>query len=107
MAIKPVDFQILVPRTMDAAKISNDETHRNQALLQQQAAVTQQKAADSLKTVYSRAQAQEARIQEKQKDDRQENKKKKKDGRNTGKNVYNSKNRLNDAVNTSTIDIKI
>ena len=106
MPIKPIDFQIMVPRAMDVAKISNDESHRNQALLQQQAAATQHKADGTLKTVYSRSQAQNARITEKQKEERQGGKKKK-DGQDRDEAKNNSKTEAVREIKTSTIDIKI
>lgn len=106
MPIKPIDFQIMVPRAMDAAKISNDEAHRNQALLQQQAAATQHKADDTLKTVYSRSQAQNVRITEKQKDDRQ-NGKKRRDGQESEEKKGNGKIEHVREIKTCTIDIKI
>lgn len=106
MPVKPIDFQIMVPRAMDAAKISNDEAHRNQALLQQQAAATQHKADDTLKTVYSRSQAQNVRIAEKQKEDGQD-RKKKKDGQ--AREDTQEKSRPNPVrdIKSCTIDIKI
>lgn len=106
MPIKPIDFQIMVPRAMDAAKITNDEAHRNQALLQQQANATQHKADDTLKTVYSRSQTQDVRITEKQRDDRQ-NKKKKKDGQEREDTADDSANKPARPMKTTTIDIKI
>jgi len=106
MPIKPIDFQIMVPRAMEAAKISNDETHRNQTLLQQQTAATQHKADDSLKTVYSRSQTQGLSITEKQREERQ-NKKKKKDGHEHEDTTDNSKGKPVREIKTCTIDIKI
>ncbi len=106
MPIKPIDFQIMVPRTMDAAKITNDEAHKNQALLQQQATATQHKADNTLKTVYSRSQAQNVRITEKQRDAGQ-NKKKKKDGQEREATADDSGNKPARPIRTSTIDIKI
>ena len=106
MPIKPIDFQIMVPRTMEAAKISNDEAQRNQTMLQQQATATQHKADDTLKTVYSRSKTQEAKITEKQRDDRQ-NKKKKKDGREYENTEENCKSKPVKEIKTCTIDIKI
>lgn len=108
LAIKPVDFQVMIPRTMEASRVINDETQRNQAMQYQQAANVQHRAEDSLKHVYARPQAQDARINEKQKDSRQNGgNKKKKNGRNVEENESAGKNRLNNGIRTSTIDIKI
>lgn len=107
MAIKPIDFQVMIPRTMEAAKVSNDETHRHHSMLQQQASATKHKAEESLKTVYARTQAQDARIQEKQKGNGQNSGKKKKENQNSEESDDSGKNRLNKGFKTSTIDIKI
>ncbi len=107
MPIKPIDFQVMIPRTLEAAKANNDVAQKNQLLHQQQATATQQKADDSLKQVYSRSQAEHARIVEKQKEDRKNDKKKKKDSQNPEEKEGSEKNRLNNEIRTSTIDIKI
>ena len=107
MSIKPVDFQVMIPRTMDAAKISNDENQRNISAKQQQILATQHKAEDSLKQVYSRAQAQNPHITEKQKENRQNSKKKRKEGYHSDKSAENNGRSLNNDSITSTIDIKI
>ncbi|HEX2944685.1 MAG TPA: hypothetical protein VHT96_01875 [Clostridia bacterium] len=106
MPIKPIDFQIMVPRAMDAAKVSSDEAHRNHALLQQQTSATQHKAEDTLKTVYSRSKAQDARITEKQRDEQQD-KRKKKDGRGREEAGDKGGNKPVKDIKTCTIDIKI
>lgn len=106
MPIKPIDFQIMVPRAIEAAKISNDEAQRNQALLQQQTSATQHKADDTLKTVYSRSKTQDVSITEKQRDDRQ-NKKKKKGSQDSEDTEENGKSKPVREIKTSTIDIKI
>lgn len=113
MAVKPVDFQVMIPRTMEAAKASNDDTQKNLALQHHRVTTAQHKALDSLKQVYSRPQAQDVRIMEKQKDNRQNNSKKKKNQHNTDENEGNlqiegnGKKRLNNEARASTIDIKI
>ena len=107
MSVKPVDFQVMIPRTIDAAKVRSDELQKNQALAQQQATAMQDNAEDTLKQVYSKSKAQEARINERQRDSSQQNEKEKKgekereasgekDGKQTGR-----------PIRTTTIDIKI
>ncbi len=107
MPIKPVDFQVMMPRTLEAAKVSNDLAQKNHLFQQQQAAATQNKAEDSLRQVYSRTQAEHARINEKQRENSQEGRKKKKKGQNGQENKDIENNRLNKELKTSTIDIKI
>jgi hypothetical protein len=101
MAIKPVDFQVMIPRTIEASKASNDENQRNQALLQQQAASSQQRADNSIKQVYSRSNTQNVKINEKQKENSGNNKKKK------GKAEDIEGKAIKKNLQTSTIDIKI
>lgn len=107
MSIKPVDFQIMLPKTMEVAKLSNDEIHRNLTAQQQQAEATMHKAEDSLKQVYSRSKAQDARISEKQKESSRKDQKRRETGGQSGKKEENSRNNTEDNVITSTIDIKI
>lgn len=107
MSIKPVDYQVMLPRTMEAAKISNDEAQRNFTVNRQHVAATQHKAEDSLKQVYSRAQAQNARITDKQKETRQNNGKKRKGKGSSDSTEENSADRLNNSIKISTIDIRV
>lgn len=106
MAIKPVDFQVMIPRTMEASKVNNDESQRNQSLQYQLAAAGQQEAENSLKQVVSRPQAQNAKINERQNDRRQNGGKKKKQGQNSSED-NKRKERLNKETGSSIIDIKI
>jgi len=107
MSIKPVDFQIMLPKTMEVAKLNNDEVHRNLTAQQQQAAATRHKAEDSLKQVYSRPHAQDVRIAEKQKENRRNDKKRQETGGQSDKKEENGRNNADNTVITSTIDIKI
>ena len=97
----------MLPKTMEVAKLSNDEMHRNLAAQQQQAAAAMHKAEDSLKQVYSRPQAQDVRIGEKQKENRGNDRKRRDTGGQSGKKEENGGNKAGNAVITSTIDIKI
>ncbi len=103
MSIKPVDFQVIIPRTVEASKASNDENQKNYSMQQQQAANTQTIADNSLRQVYSQKRAQDARITERQKeegDGGKNQKKKEKTGGSAGRAGKKS-------MQTSTIDIKI
>jgi hypothetical protein len=103
MSIKPVDLQVLIPRTMEASKVSNDEAQKNLATQQQQASSMQHKVDSSLNQVYSRNKPQNARINEKQKD----NSKGKDQKRKKDKADDEDEKSLNKGIQTSTIDIKI
>lgn len=103
MSIKPIDFQVMIPRTSEVSKISSDETHKSLALQQQQASSTQHKAENSLKQVYSQSRPQGAKITEKQKDNRKD----KKEGKKKEQSGNSESKILNSSIQTSTIDIKV
>ena len=103
MSIKPVDFQVMIPRTMEVSKSSNDEAQKNQTMQQYQAASTQQHAENTLKQVYSQKRAQDARITQRQKEKGNSGKDQKKKDRNGN----NESNATRNNMQTSTIDIKI
>lgn len=106
MSIKPVDYQVMIPRTMEVSKSSSDENQKNFTMQQQQAASTQSNVENTLKQVYSQKRAQDARITERQKEEnsggKSQKKKKEKDGGGNGDGKAQKK-----GLQTSTIDIKI
>lgn len=107
MSIKPIDFQVMMPRTIDAAKATNDLVQRNILNQQQQASVTRQKSEDELRQVYSRDQAQNVVISEKQREKQEKGENKDKSEEKSDEKQENATNKLNNTLNTSTIDIKI
>ncbi len=107
MSIKPIDFQVMMPRTVDAAKATSDVAQRNILHQEQQAYVTRQKSEDELRQVYSHDQTHNVRISEKQRDNQEKGQKKDKSKEKPGEKKENSSNKLNNKLNTSTIDIKI
>jgi len=108
MPIKPVDFQVMIPRTLDAAKMQSDEMQKHVNIAQQQAAAFQNKAEDTVRQVYSRSRTEEARISEKQKEDnRQRNSKKREENKRGGSDSFNGRKKSTSEIRTSTIDIKI
>jgi hypothetical protein len=104
MSIKPIDFQMLIPKTVEVSKISSDSANKETALQQQQSAMIQHRAENSLKQVYNRDKTQDVRITEKQKEDRRDKKKKDKDTQNKGN---DEKSNMDKRMQTSTIDIKV
>ncbi|HHX18130.1 MAG TPA: hypothetical protein GX727_04640 [Clostridium sp.] len=100
MSIKPVDYQILIPKTSEISKIQNDNQHKNAAAQQQQNISNQHKAEDSVNLVHSQESPQKAAIREKEK----EKKKKNSDKRSTGRKYKHKKDSEN---STSTIDIRL
>lgn len=79
MSIRPMDFQVMFPKTTEVSKAYNDETNKNQAVMHQQAETNQDKINQNLKQVVAREKVQDARVNEKQpKDNNKQNDKKKK-----------------------------
>ena len=75
MSIKPVDFQIIIPRTSEVSKLNSEELSRQLSVQQHQAQLVQQKSEISTKQVYSQEKAYEVAIREKQERNRKGNKK--------------------------------
>lgn len=93
MSIKPMDFQVMFPKTSELSKTYNDEANKNQAIYQQQAEANRDRIDNSMKQVVARENVKQGRVNEKQeKDNNRQNDKKKK--------------QKNDQ-NTPTIDIRI
>ncbi len=93
MSIKPMDFQVLYPKTTELSKTYNDEANKNQAVHQQQAETNRDRIDQSLKQVVARENVQHGRVNEKQpRENNKQNEKKK-----------NQKN----PENKSKIDIRI
>lgn len=85
MSIRPMDFQVLFPKTTELSKIQNEEANKNQAILQQQAETNRDRIDHTLKQVVARENVQHGRVNEKQqKDNNKQNEKKKKQKDNNG-----------------------
>ncbi|MCX8130295.1 MAG: hypothetical protein N3I35_09380 [Clostridia bacterium] len=105
MSIKPVDFQVMLPRTTEISKIHSDEQHKNQIIQQQQESTVQHKAEDNVKYVHSQDKVQEAKIREKEEKERNDKKQEKRKNKNKGN--YNSNSKKEEDIKTSTIDIRL
>lgn len=103
MSIKPVDFQVMLPKTSEISKLHNDEQHKNQVAQLQQSISTQQKAEDHLRQVYSQDKANEARIKERREKQPKEDKRDKK----KNKGNYGTGKGSDSEGHTSTIDIRL
>ena len=93
MSIRPMDFQVMYPKTSELSKTYSDEANKNQAINQQQAETNRDRIDNSMKQVVARENVQNGRISEKQEKDNSQQKNKKKKHKNMR--------------NTPTIDIKI
>jgi len=78
MIIRPMDFQVLYPKTTELSKIQNEEANKNQAILQQQAEANRDRIDHNLKQVVARENVQHGRVNEKQQKDNNKQKDKKK-----------------------------
>lgn len=94
MSIKPMDFQVMFPKTSELSKAYNDETNKNQAVHQQQAEANRDQIDHNLKQVVARENVRNGRVNERQQKDntKQDNKK---------------KQQKNNTKNRTTIDIRI
>lgn len=103
MSIKPVDLQLLLPRTGEMSKYYNDEQGKLASIQKHQAAAENQRTNDGLKQVHSQDKAHEGVIRDKQeKNSRQDGQSKKK--QQNSKTI--TKNKAKD-IRTSTIDIRL
>ena len=78
MSVKPIELQVMFPKTSELSKTYNDEANKNQAIHQQQAEANREKIDNSLKQVVARENVHGGRVDEKKdRDHSKENKKKK------------------------------
>lgn len=104
MSIKPVEFQVMIPRTTSVSKIHSDAQHKEQIFQQQQSLSVQHNAEASTKKVYSQDKIKDVAIKEKEEKSRgngENRKKKNKSGFGQASKPCSGKN------NTSTIDIRL
>ena len=101
MSIKPVDFQVMLPKTSEVSKLNHDEQHKSQLFQQQQAADAKNKVEDNLRQVYSKDKLHKANIKEKQE------KENKKQGKKENKSNYDGTKKSKTENQTSIIDIKL
>jgi hypothetical protein len=109
MPIKPVDFQVAIPRTTEASRISSNDVNKNINLQQQTAETLRDKSEMSLKQVYSRQKPEDAGIRERQRENRGRRQEEKSDskGRQDMQQEAGNGKGLKGCMSASTIDIKI
>lgn len=101
MAIKPIDFQVQIPKTNEVSKIHSEVKNKNELIQQQQTSVNHQKAEDSVNLVHYKDNAQQSKINKKQNKESKEKKEKGKKKRN-----YNNNSSIEEEQ-TSVIDIRL
>ncbi|HEY9059854.1 MAG TPA: hypothetical protein VIO64_05015 [Pseudobacteroides sp.] len=94
MSIKPIDFQVMIPKTSEVSKTVNDNHQKNLSMNQNNAENLQHKAESEVKTVHSKEKASGPQIRDhKEKKNKKESKK------------YKDKDK--DKDKNSTIDIRL
>ena len=101
MAIKPVDFQVQIPKTNEISKYQSEIRHKNELIEQQQSLINRQNAQNSVNLVHAKENAQQAKISERQSKDSKE----KKEKGNKKRNPNNSGSTKEEQ--TSVIDIRL
>lgn len=66
VSIKPINYQVMLPKTEEVSKLNSEEQQRSHLSQQQQAVRIQKKATDNLKQVHSRDGVGESKVREKQ-----------------------------------------
>jgi phage repressor protein C with HTH and peptisase S24 domain len=106
MSIKPIDFQVQIPKSTEISRIHSEEILRQQSAQQNLASSNQQAAAENLKKVYSHDKVHSAKINEKQKEKENRKEKKEKEQK-SNKDMAENRQLFVEPDSKSTIDIKI
>jgi hypothetical protein len=106
MSIKPIHYQLSVPKAMEVAKTRSDEQIKELSQQQNQAAAIQHQAEDSIKHVHKKDEAEEARIREKQEREEQSEKKHQSNNSDNEKKDKSSPKNVETKKNSS-FDVKI
>ncbi len=88
MAIKPIEFQVMIPKTQEVSKIHSNQIQNNAAFQQQQALSVQRKAENDVRQVHTQDNVHRGTVQEKQERNKREeerNKREQKKSENPGK----------------------
>ena len=101
VSIKPIDFQVSVPRTLEASKVNSDQIQKNMSSQQLQAIQTRIKSEQKSRLIQKSDNLDKLAIRE-----RQENARKKREGQKERKGGNYSRN-SKDITPASTIDIRL
>lgn len=102
MSIKPIDFQVQIPRVNEISKLQSDIKQKHELAEQQQSTVIQRKSQASVNIVHKKEAIEKLKINEKQKGSKEKQEKEKQE--NKGK--YNSKSEVEEEQ-VSVIDIRL
>ncbi len=106
MSVRPIDYQMMIPKAAEVSRITSDLVHKESALHKQQIHAQIQSDENKLKQVYDKDKAFEASIKQKQE---RNAKKKSEDKKNSDENKKEKDNieKQQTRMPISTIDIKI
>ena len=109
MSIRPIDFQTMVPKVNEQARLQNEDQHRGVSQQQQQAENASQNAQAQTETVHQQDGAQKADIRDKEAEKRR---KRKEAGKGKGGSVEEAtaadpKKTLRQPTEGRTIDIRL
>ncbi len=109
MSIRPIDFQTMVPKVNEQARLQNEEQHRGVSQQQQQAENASQNAQTKTETVHQQDGAQKADIREKEAERRRKRKEagKGKGGSTEEVAAVESKKTIRQPTEGRTIDIRL
>ncbi|HOP91796.1 MAG TPA: hypothetical protein PLP24_00295 [Acetivibrio thermocellus] len=103
MSIKPIDFQMMIPKTAEISKIQNDQQQKSVVVNEQQTNITRQKFEENVNTVHAKENAEKVRIDSEQKKKKEERGRKK----NPNRAKYGTKGEKEPEEQTSVIDIRL
>ncbi|MDP4182053.1 MAG: hypothetical protein Q8942_13315 [Bacillota bacterium] len=96
MSIKPIDFQVMIPKTGEISKTVQDGQQKNLGMQQETASSMKHKSESEVKTVHAQENAVGPKIKDKQEKDR---------GNKKDKDKNKDKNKR--AKNDSVIDVRL
>jgi len=102
LSIKPVEFQVMLPKTSEVSKMNSDQMNKNLVIQQQQSQMFQQKSEVNTRQVHAQDKAYEVTIKERQEKNKREGQKK-----DNKKDSENHKEKSDTGIKTSKIDIRI
>lgn len=105
MSIKPVDFQLSVPRALEVSKIREEHQQKDLSQQQNQIQHTNQSAEKSYRQVQKDNKAENLQIQEKN-ENKNKNKKENKNSNDSSENTEEKK-KNNEEKKTCTFDVRI
>lgn len=106
MSIKPIDLQVMIPKTSEVSKIHSHENQKSLVLQQQQAISAQNKVENQLRQVYLQNRVHEVKIRERERNN-QQNREKNREEEERSKAKGKRQNDKTTEVKPGAVDIRI